>query len=97
MDNSIVQSILLLSGITVSTFAAAGVFFFKFYRTSRDSFYLLFALACFLFSLERIAILVIIGPAQTSENSTPWVYVLRLFAFLLIVWAIYNKNRQRKF
>lgn len=97
MSPSSVQTILLLSGITVSTFAAAGVFFFKFYRSSKDSFYLLFCLACWLFSLERLAILVFIGPAQTTENSTPWVYLLRLLAFLLIVWAVYNKNRQKKF
>lgn len=88
--------ILFLSGITVATFTASGVFFFKFYRTSRDPFYLLFCLACWLLAIERIAILVIIGPAQTSEKSTPCVYLIRLLAFTLIMLAVYNKNRQSK-
>jgi hypothetical protein len=88
--------ILFLSGITVTTFTASGAFFFKFYRTSRDPFYLLFCLACWLLAFERIAILIVIGPSQTSEKSAPWVYLMRLTAFTLIMLAVYNKNRQSR-
>ena len=91
-----IYAILFLSGITVVTFAASGVFFFKFYKTSRDPFYLYFCLACWLLSIERIAILAFIGPAKTSGETSPWVYLIRLVAFLLIMIAIINKNRNRR-
>ena len=94
--SSSIDLILFLSGISVVTFAASGVFFLKFYRTSRDSFYLYFCLACWLFALERVAILTIIGPAKTSIESTPWVYLIRLLGFSLIMIAIINKNRNRR-
>lgn len=91
-----ISTILVLSGTTIATFAASGVFFLKFYISSRDHFYLFFCLACWLFSLERIAILTIIGPAQTNVESSPWVYLIRLLGFILIVVAIAMKNRKRK-
>jgi len=91
-----ISIILVLSGITTATFAASGIFFLKFYKTSRDPFYLFFCLSCWLLSIERIAILTFIGPAQTNGESSPWVYLIRLVAFSLIVIAIVNKNRTRK-
>lgn len=96
MDMTTVNIILVLSGITTATFAASGIFFLKFYRTSRDPFYLLFCLSCWLLSIERLAILIFIGPAQTNGESSPWVYLIRLVAFLLIAIAIINKNRNRR-
>lgn len=91
-----ISIILFLSGITFITFAASGVFFLKFYKTSRDPFYLYFCLACWLLAIERVAILVFIGPAKTSGESSPWVYLIRLIAFLMIMIAIINKNRNRR-
>lgn len=91
-----ISTILFLSGITVVTFLASGVFFLKFYRASRDPFYLFFCLACWLLSIERIAILMVIGPAKTSGETSPWVYLIRLIAFLLIMIAIVNKNRNQR-
>lgn len=92
MDNAIT----FFSGISVATFFASGVFFYKFYRTSRDKFYLLFCLTCWMFAIERIAILVFIGPSQTNSETAPWVYTIRLFAFLLIFFAFIEKNRKRR-
>lgn len=91
-----ISMILFLSGITFITFAASGVFFLKFYRTSRDLFYLYFCLACWLLSIERIAILIFISPEKTSGENILWVYLIRLIAFLMIMIAIINKNRNRR-
>lgn len=91
-----IEIIVFLSGITVATFLFSGVFFYKFYRTSEDPFYFLFSLACFLLAIERIAILGFIGPAKTSAETAPWVYLIRLVAFLLILFAIISKNRSIK-
>lgn len=90
-----IDVIIFLSGITVATFLASGVFFYKFYRTSHDKFYLFFSLTCLLFAIERIAILIVLGPAQTNGESAPWVYLLRLVGFLLIFFAILDKNRSK--
>jgi hypothetical protein len=90
------SAIHFLSGITFITFAASGIFFLKFYRTSRDPFYLYFCLACWLLSIERVAILIFIVPANAGGENVLWVYLIRLIAFSMIMIAIINKNRNRR-
>lgn len=90
-----INAVVFLSGIAVATFMASGVFFYKFYKISRDNFYLLFCLACWLLGIERVLILIFVGPI-TSNETTPWVYIIRLVAFLMIFFAIYNKNKSQR-
>lgn len=77
----------LLGIIAASSFAAA-LFFLKFWRKTGDSFFLLFAASFFIESLNRAAILFIAHP----NEGNPWIYLVRLFAFLLILAAIVRKN-----
>ncbi len=77
----------LLGIIAASSFAAA-LFFLKFWRKTGDSFFLLFATSFFIESLNRAAILFIAHP----NEGNPWIYLVRLFAFLLILAAIVKKN-----
>ena len=89
-----------LSGICMASFAAAGLFFFKFWKASRDVFYLHFALACVLFSFERV-VLLFVADAQTSirtlqSERASWVYLIRLIGFLVILYAVIGKNRRTK-
>ena len=79
----------LLGVISTSSFAA-GLFFLRFWRETRDSLFLNFALAFFIASADRIAEMFFEHPNEAS----PWVYALRGFGFLLIVAAIVHKNRQ---
>ena len=86
-----------LSGVSMAAFAASGVFFLKFWRASRDRFYLLFCIACWFLSLERLAILWATGlleplPTDATEMSV-WVYMFRLSAFVCILVAVVHKNR----
>lgn len=74
----------LLSGMLVMGYAVAGLFFLRFWRDSRDRLFAYFATAFFLLSLQRILF------ALTSGAP---VYILRLLAFILILWAIVEKNR----
>ena len=87
-----------LSGMTMLAFAGAGVFFWKFWMTARDSFFLSFAISCWLLAAER-GVLVLShtmqAPGSPSEADY-WVYIIRLFAFLFIIVAIVRKNLKRR-
>jgi len=75
------------SGVLVTGYAVAGLFFLRFWRESRDRLFGWFASAFFLLAIQRILI-------ATSEPTTA-VYGVRLLAFVLILWAIVDKNRAR--
>ncbi len=84
------------AGIACATFAAAAVFFLKFWRASRDSFFIYFSAACFLLAIERMAIVCFDhatkAPASATETGI-WVYLLRLIAFTVIFVGILRKNQ----
>lgn len=66
-----------------------GLFFLRFWRESRDRLFLLFGAAFFLLALCW-ALLGLFSPA---EETRPYIYAIRLAAFLLIIGAILDKNR----
>ena len=69
----------------------AALFFLRFWRQTRDRFFLLFALAFLALSLNWL------GLAATSrgDETRTYFYLLRLAAFVLIIGAIVDKNRAR--
>ena len=80
-----------LSGATALACLAVAVFFVRFWRETRDRLFLLFAIAFAFFTVNR-TVLVVVAPSKESE---PWVYLLRLVAFVLIAFAVADKNRKR--
>lgn len=78
-----------LLGVIATCSIAAGVFFLRFWRETRDSLFLNFALAFFIAGADRVAMMFFRHPSEAS----PWVYMVRGFGFLLIVAAIVHKNR----
>ena len=80
---------LLLSGAIVMGYAVAGLFFLRFWRETRDRLFATFAAAFWLLGLQRVAL----ATLALAPNATTWLYVVRLAAFLLILWAIVDKNR----
>jgi len=89
-----------LSGITMATFSASGLFFIKFWRASGDRFFFNFAIACWLLAFERVATLFIheaFEPVRNSfDGAGTWVYLVRLAAFALIAVAVLKKNHVAK-
>ncbi len=89
-----------LSGASLMAFGASSLFFLKFWRTSKDRFFLFFASATAILSLERIVLLCVREcvrtPASDVAESSSWVYLMRLVAFVLIMLAIVDRNRNRK-
>lgn len=63
--------------------------FFKFWRSTRDRFFLLFAIAFFLFGIEKLCVALIIGAETIS-----CIYIVRLVASCFILAAIIDKNRK---
>ncbi|MBS1962376.1 MAG: hypothetical protein JST04_09185 [Bdellovibrionales bacterium] len=78
------------SGATMMAAWVCGLLFMRFWRRTADRFFLLFGLAFWTMSVER-ACLIFIDPK--IEDREPVVYLIRLSAFLLILGAIWEKNR----
>jgi uncharacterized membrane protein HdeD (DUF308 family) len=81
-----VQAFLL--GVIATTSVTAGVFFLKFWRRTHDSLFLAFAIAFLIEGVNRIGFLFTAHPNEGS----PWIYLVRLIAFLIILAAILRKN-----
>lgn len=79
---------LMLLGAAAMTSFTISVFFLKFWRTTRDRFFLFFAVSFLLDAISRV----ILGLKQYSSEQEPLFYIIRLVAFLLIVMAIIDKN-----
>jgi hypothetical protein len=92
------NSALFLSGVCASTFFFSAIFFLKFWRATHDRFFLYFALACGLIAFERVVSLSVSGTmaifASALTDASSWVYLIRLAAFLVILFAVWQKNRQ---
>jgi hypothetical protein len=79
---------LAIAGAIALNAAALALFFFRFWRKKRDSLFACFSLAFALLAIERLFII-----AWLSEIR-PVIYLIRLAAFLLIAFAILQKNRR---
>ena len=78
----------LFSGaIAMASFIIA-LFFLRFWRDSRDRFFLYFALS---FGIEGVHRIVTALTYDDNEDS-PLHYLVRLLAYGLILWAILEKN-----
>jgi uncharacterized membrane protein HdeD (DUF308 family) len=81
-----------LLGVIFAFSLAAGMFFLKFWRDTHDFFFFAFAVFFFVEGANRLALLFFTRPNEGS----PWIYIVRLFALLLILGAILNKNYGRQ-
>ncbi len=79
-----------LLGIIVTASITAAAFFLKFWRQTRDTLFLAFAIAFFIEGVNRIGFLFVESPNEAG----PTIYIVRLVAFLLIVAAIVRKNQR---
>jgi hypothetical protein len=78
-----------LSGAVVCGFLVCGLFFLRYWYRSRDELFLTFALAFGLLGVGQTVLA--LANIPTEEKGA--VYLVRLAAFLLILFAIYRKNR----
>jgi hypothetical protein len=81
-----------VSGALGACYLIAALFFLRFWRQSRDRLFALFAAAFVMLALQRIGLAL----AVRYELQTTWAYVMRLAAFVIILYAIIDKNRQSR-
>ena len=79
-----------VSGLITMGFFVAGLAFIKFWRRTHDPLFAFFALAFWLLALNQTLTAFAMIPIE--ERS--WLYLLRLAAFTLILFAILLKNRR---
>lgn len=80
----------ILSGTLIALDLVAGLFFLRFWRTSRDRLFVMFAAAFWILAVQRVLLAV---TRQVFEDQAAF-YLLRLLAFLIIIVAIVDKNRR---
>lgn len=78
-----------LGGAIVMGFAVASLLFLRFWRTTREGLFLAFSASFLLLGATQT--LLSLGGFVDEERS--WLYLLRLAAFLLLLFAMWWQNR----
>jgi hypothetical protein len=81
-----------IAGALLFGYVVVGLFFFRFWRKTRDRLFLIFGCAFWMLMFERFILLV----TDPANEIRPYIYTVRLIAFLLILLAIIDKNRSQK-
>src|SRR4051794_23043988 len=84
-----------LVGANFAFSLAAGLLFLRFYRRTRDRLFLYFAAAFGIMGINRVVFMSYFIVTGTTEPPAAVPYLIRLCAFLLIIFAIIDKNRRR--
>lgn len=82
---------MLLGAIATASLVIA-LFFLRYWRSTGDRFFLFFALSFTIDGLDRL----FFSSTGLADAEHPAYYLIRLFAYGLIVFAIFDKNRPRK-
>jgi|GEM_PF-205774 len=85
------MELMLLGAISMASLTA-GMFFLRFWKHTSDSFFLWFAVSFGLEGINRAAL----GLSGDPNEGQPFFYVVRFLSYLMIVIAIFAKNRKTK-
>lgn len=80
--------LLLVAGALVFGYIIAALFFLRFWRRTHDGLFLAFGLAFCLMAINQLALAFLPVP----DDEVHYVYIIRIVAFLLILFAIVRKN-----
>jgi hypothetical protein len=78
-----------LSGAVAFGFLVCSLFFLRFWRRTRDELFVAFALAFALLGIVQAFLT--LANIPTEERGS--IYLFRLLAFVIILFAIFRKNR----
>lgn len=82
----------VLSGAIVMACAVVGGIFLRFWSKSADRLFAYFAAAFWLFGLNHL----ILALTDRASELRPYIYLIRLAAFVLIILAVVEKNREQR-
>lgn len=85
------MNLMLLGAIAMASLVAA-LFFLRFWKETRDRFFLFFALSFFIEGINRV----VLGLSPHPNEGEPFFYLVRFLSFLLILAAILDKNRAER-
>jgi hypothetical protein len=88
METMETSTIYFLAGGLTTCYLVATVFFFRFWHRTGDRLFITFAIAFALLTIEQVALLVF----GIQDERSNYLYVLRIIAFLVILYAIIEKN-----
>lgn len=80
---------LFLLGAVATASLAAGLFFLRFWRETKDRLFMAFSISFFMEGINRTALAL----SRSPQEGAPFFYVVRLLAYLLILLAVADKNR----
>jgi hypothetical protein len=83
------DQLVFLQGIGATGAWVSGLFFLRFWRESRDPLFAFFGAAFWLLSLSWV----LLALTSPTEEARPYIYAIRLVAFVLIIAAMVVKNR----
>ena len=78
-------------GATMIGFCVIGLFFLRYWRKTHDRLFSIFAIAFWFLAIEQI----LLASTRPQDEIRPYIYLVRLFAFLLLIVAIIDKNRNK--
>lgn len=81
------MNLMLLGAIAMGS-VVAGLFFLRFWRDTRDRFFLFFCVSFFVEGVNRAALALSSDP----NEGRPFFYFVRFLSFVLILLAIVDKN-----
>jgi hypothetical protein len=81
-----------LLGVIAMSSLVATLFFIRFWKSTKDAFFLFFAGSFGIETLSRTGLAI----THPSLEDFPTFYLLRLASFTLILFAILHKNKHRK-
>jgi hypothetical protein len=81
-----------ITGAITMGFAVAALLFARYWRRTRDGLFAAFAVAFVLLALHHG----IVGVFHIPREERTWLFLLRLAAFALIIWAVLRKNLARR-
>lgn len=82
--------VVVLQAVAATVALVIGLVFLRFWRRSADTLFALFAAAFWLLALSWFLLALL----SSTGESRPYIYGIRLVAFLLIIVAIMQKNRR---
>lgn len=88
--NTVLTIKTMISGALVMACLACALFFLRFWKSSRDRLFAFFALAFGVMALNWLSLALL----QVDDERRHYLYVIRLVSFLLILYAIWDKNRE---
>ena len=89
-ENAILNA--FLSGGTAVACGMISLCFVRYWRRSGIRLFLLFSIAFLLLTAERLVLVI----ANPDTEFVPYIYLIRLAAFLVIIAAIVDQNRTRR-